>query len=78
MTGIKYPNIESERAYLGLSQDELSEKIGITRKCYYNWQTKGSIPVSKLLEMADLFGCSIDYLLGRSDVRGYAVKIQRI
>ncbi|WP_295218149.1 helix-turn-helix transcriptional regulator [Ruminococcus sp.] len=74
----KYPNIESERSKLGLSKEEFSAKIGITRKCYYNWQTVGRIPASKISEMADLFDCSVDYLLGRSDVRKYAVTIQKM
>ena len=75
---VMYPNIETERIHYGLSQEELSEKIGITRKCYYNLQTSGRIPASKISEMADLFDCSADYLLGRSDVRKYAVRIQRL
>lgn len=75
---VMYPNIETERIHCGLSQEELSEKIGITRKCYYNWQTSGRIPASKISEMADLFDCSTDYLLGRSDVRKYTVRIQRL
>ena len=74
----KYPNIDSEMAKLGLSKEEFSKKIGITRKCYYNWQSSGRIPASKISEMADLFDCSADYLLGRSDVRKYAVAIQRM
>ena len=73
---IMYPNIETERIRSGLTQKELSEKISITRKCYYNWQANGRIPASKISEMADSFDCSVDYLLGRSDVRKYAATIK--
>lgn len=63
---MKYPNIDAERARNGLSNDALAEKLGVTRKTLYNWVTNGNIPVSKLVQLADLFECSIDYLLGRS------------
>lgn len=62
---MKYPNIEAERARKGMSQDELAEKLGVTRKTIFNWAQNGNIPASALVGMADLFGCSIDYLLGR-------------
>lgn len=62
---MKYPNIDAERARKGISNDVLAEKLGVTRKTVYNWIDKGNIPTSALIQMADLFGCSIDYLLGR-------------
>ena len=58
-----YPNIAAERAKRKMSVDALAEKIGVTRKTIYNWENAGSIPQSALEKMADLFGCSIDYLL---------------
>lgn len=64
----KYPNLEAERIRMNISQDKLSEMLGIERKTYYNWLTKGNIPTSRLIQLADLFNCNIDYLLGRSKV----------
>lgn len=58
-----YPNIAAERAKRRMSVDSLAEKLGVTRKTIYNWENAGSIPQSALEKMADLFGCSIDYLL---------------
>ena len=63
---VKYPNIEAERARRGISKDLLAGAIGVTRKTLYNWIENGKIPESALIKMADFFGCSIDYLLGRS------------
>lgn len=63
---MKYPNIEAERARNGISNDALAEKLGVSRKTLYNWMDKGNIPTSALIRMADAFGCSIDYLLGRA------------
>ena len=61
-----YPNIEVERKRLNVSQEEFSEKLGIERKTYYNWLTKGNIPVPILIKLSEIFDCSIDYLLGRT------------
>ena len=66
MKEVKYPNIEAERARKGISNDALAEKLGVARKTLFNWMEKGNIPTSALIGMADLFGCSIDYLLGRT------------
>lgn len=62
----KYPNISAERARADLSMEELATKLNVTRKTVYNWIARGDIPQSKLEQMAELFECSIDYLLGRS------------
>jgi DNA-binding XRE family transcriptional regulator len=62
---MKYPNIDAERARKGMSNDTLAEKLGVARKTLYNWMDNGNIPASALIQMADLFDCSIDYLLGR-------------
>lgn len=64
---MRYPNIDAERARKGLTAEEMAEKMGVSRKTVYNWINNGRIPQSALEKMADLFGCSIDYLLGRSN-----------
>lgn len=61
-----YPNIEAERIRLQLSQEELSQKLGIERKTYYSWLYKGRIPVPALIKMGEILNCSIDYLVGRT------------
>ncbi|MCM1508396.1 MAG: helix-turn-helix domain-containing protein [Ruminococcus flavefaciens] len=64
---MKYPNIEAERARKGLTFDALAKMLGVCRKTYYNWVTKGNIPSSKITEMSRIFGVSSDYLLGLTD-----------
>lgn len=67
MEQYKYPNIEAERARRGYSQEELIKQLGYKeRRSYYAWLTSGNIPTSVLIKMADLFNCSVDYLLGRT------------
>lgn len=62
-----YPNINAERSRKGLTMEEFAEQLGVTRKTVYNWMANGNIPQSKLEVMSDLFHCSIDYLLGRTE-----------
>lgn len=62
---LKYPNIDAERARIGMSNDDLAKALGVSRKTLYNWISSGNIPQSSLEKMSKLFGCSIDYLLGR-------------
>ena len=59
-----YPNIDAERARNRLTVEQLSSKLKVSRKTYYNWIHKGKIPQSKLEAMSILFNVSIDYLLG--------------
>lgn len=65
-TQILYPNIEAERSRNGMSQNDIAELLGIERKTYYNWLTKGNIPAPVVMKLADTFQCSMDYLLGRT------------
>ncbi len=60
---MRYPNIEAERARLGISKQELAQLLNVSRKTYYNWVTKGRIPQVKIRQMAELFNTSVDYLL---------------
>lgn len=64
-----YFNVESERVRQNLSQEQLVEKLGVTRKTYYTWIVNEKIPSCKLAEMTKIFKCSADYLLGLSDIR---------
>ena len=64
-----YPNINAERSRLGLSMEALAQQLGVTRKTVYNWMSHEHIPQSKLIQMANLFDCSIDYLLENNQRR---------
>ena len=61
-----YPNINAERSRAGMTIGELAKELGVTRKTVYNWMAHGNIPQSKLELMAEMFHCSIDYLLERN------------
>lgn len=51
-----------------LSQAKLAEKIGSSQKAVDYWEKGASDPTAKfVIAMANCFGCSADYLLGRED-----------
>lgn len=60
-------NITEIREKRGLTQDELSEKIGVCRKTISNWETANKHPrLQDLLKLCDALSCDLDYLLGKS------------
>ena len=61
-----YPNINAERSRFGLTVEDFAKQLGVTRKTVYNWMAHGNIPQSKLELMAEMFHCSIDYLLQKN------------
>lgn len=66
-------NIRLERVRLGMTQADLAKNVGVSVNTITRWEARpGIIPGAALLTMADLFGCSADYLLERTDERGRA------
>lgn len=56
--------IIEERKKNGWSQEELAEQLGVSRQAVSKWESAGSIPdLQKLIQMAELFCVSTDYLL---------------
>ena len=50
------------------SQYKVSQELGIERYNYANWEQDRSEPNLEMLsKLADIFNCSIDYLLGKED-----------
>ena len=49
-----------------LNQVQLSEKLDVTKQSISNWENGNILPsVEMLIKIADFFGVSTDYLLGR-------------
>ena len=63
MLRIKELRIES-----GLTQKEFAKKIGSTSKNIWAYENNVAVPpLDVLSRMSDFFGCSIDFLTGRTD-----------
>jgi transcriptional regulator with XRE-family HTH domain len=61
-----FNNIRAECARRRMSLSEMTEIIGVERKTFYNWESKGDLPVSILSKIADVLNVSTDKLLGLS------------
>lgn len=65
-----YCNIEAERARYGWTIDDMSKAYGdgMSEKTYRNWRDKEKpLSCTELVRFAEIFACSVDYLLGLSD-----------
>ena len=59
------------------SQETLGEKIGVARTSVANYETDRNYPTSEVLEkLSDVFNVSIDYLLGKSNIRNIAEEFE--
>lgn len=62
--------LKQERSGANLSQSALAEKIGVSRATIKNWETgQSEATASQINSLCDIFECSSDWLLGRSDKR---------
>lgn len=58
------PNIEAERARMGMTKGQMCEALGVTSKTYISYIEGGTIPSPVLEKLRAMTGKSIDYLLG--------------
>ena len=63
-----YRRIKDLREDHDLYQKDLAQYLQCTQVCYSNYEIgKRDIPTEVLLRLADFYGTSVDYLLGRTD-----------
>lgn len=56
--------IINERKKLGWSQEDLAERLGVSRQSVSKWEGAQAIPdLSKIIKMSEIFNVSTDYLL---------------
>lgn len=61
-------NLKKLRTERGFSQERLASMIGITQQAVYKYENLSVEPdIQTLIQLADLFGVSVDYLIGRTD-----------
>lgn len=62
-------NLKNLRKSKGLTQTEIAKFIGITQNSYSYWENdKVKIDNASIVKLADFFGVSVDYLLGRESI----------
>lgn len=67
------------RKKAGISQEELADKLNVTRQSISLWETDQTLPsLDNLIALADIFGISMDELCGRETVNKIAEKIEAV
>ena len=62
-------NIKDIRTRRNLTQADVAAAIGVSTVVYSRYETGKRQPSTEiLLQLADLFGVTVDYLLGRKDI----------
>lgn len=65
-----FPRLAQLRNDSDLGQKEIGAMLGIDQRVYSNYETgKREIPVRHLMVLADVYHTSIDYIVGRTNVR---------
>lgn len=65
---MKFENIRSLRVDAGLTQKQIAAQLGISQNTYSQYEIGVlNYPVDALIKLADFYGVSVDYLLGRTN-----------
>ena len=65
---MRYTRIKDLREDTDLNQTQFAKILGMSQTGYSKYETgENDIPTGILIEIADYYGTSIDYLLGRTD-----------
>lgn len=60
--------IAQARQHAGLSQNDLAQKLGVSRNAIAQWERSAvALKAEQLLALADKLGTSVDALVGRSE-----------
>lgn len=63
----------------GLTQEELAKKVNTARSNIANYENDKNMPSVDILEkLSEILGCSIDYLLGKTDKKNNDVDLSDI
>lgn len=58
----------------GLTQEEMAERLEVSRQTISNWETGSASPsLDKALELSELFSVSLDELVGRKKTKQHAI-----
>lgn len=62
-------NIKDIRLRKGLTQSDVATALGVSSVVYSRYETGKRQPsIDMLIQMADIFGVTVDFLLGRQDI----------
>ena len=63
-----YSRIREMRESHGLSQRQIAEQLGMLQPQYFRYETGArDVPSEMLIQLANIYRVSVDYLLGQTD-----------
>lgn len=67
-------NLVMLRKINGYSQEQIAEKLDISRQAYAKWESGATVPdVEKAAQLAQVYGVTLDSLIKTEDVEGVGV-----
>ena len=60
-------NVKNFRVKAGLTQSELSKLCKVDRSAVAHWESDSNPKLSQLLNLAQIFGCTVDELLAEAE-----------
>lgn len=70
--------IQEYRECNDLTVTQFAKQVHILRDCLCKWQNQKFSPsLASLVKLADFFGCSLDYMVGRSDFTEYVPAVKQ-
>lgn len=66
---MKHKNLKSERVRMDYTQAQFAEILGISESALVRYEKGADAPQNVLVKAANIFGCSIDYLMDRTEER---------
>lgn len=64
-----FRNLEAEQARFGYTNQNVAEKLGISRVSYENKKKTGKFTTLEIKSLCKLFKCKFDYLFSTEEVR---------
>lgn len=72
-------NLKYLRKEANLTQEQLAEKLNVSRQAVTKWESGQSLPdIQNLKEMADMFGVTMDALVGDIETKRESIMIKKI
>lgn len=67
---MKFENIRSLRVDKGFTQKQIAQYLGISQNTYSQYEIGVlNYPVDVLIKLAEFYNVSVDYLLGRTNIK---------
>ena len=67
---LKFENIRKLRVDNGYTQKQIAQMLGVSQNTYSQYEIGVlNYPVDVIIKLADFYGTTTDYLLGRTDIK---------